>query len=133
MRSDLSNITLATMPDRTGQLLRNTLLDRGFGDADRAGDTKLVFNELSETEIDLGIAPDNTATRRQVTITGVLVITRKGEIILERKLTSRATYNVLVSQYGTIVSKENAQKQAIDDLARQIEIQTTLLWNNGTP
>ena len=87
----------------------------------------LTIINLLPTEIDLGISSDNTATRRQLTLQGSLVVTKNGQKIADRALVARAPYNVLISQYATIVARENAERQAVNDLARQIETQIAVL------
>lgn len=119
-------IAVEPIPERYGQMLRNILLDRGFGDVPTSDGYVLSVSPLVTSEFDLGLAPDNTATRRQVTISTTMQIKKAGLILLDRKLTANNTYNVLVSQYGTVVSQQNTSKLVIDELARQIELQSAL-------
>lgn len=123
-QAEFAAIYVVPMPDRIGQQLRNELLDKGFS-ADETG-TDLVLAEMVATEFDLGLAPDNTATRRQLTLTGRMLMTRDGEALIDRTIVARTTYNVLISQYGTTVSRDSAERQVIGDLVRQIETQVAL-------
>lgn len=122
---ELSQVTVRPIPEREGQLLRNNLLDRGFGTLG-GGDIDLAMGTLDVSEIDLGISSDNTSTRRQITVTGQLRLMKKETVILDRLIVARTTYNVLLSQFGTNVSRDNALDLAINDMARQIETQTLL-------
>ena len=122
----MEQVNVHPIPEREGQELRNALLDRGFGDSDTAGGLELTIPGVALSEIDLGIAEDNTATRRQLTMSVGLKLSRDGKEILARTLVARTTYNVLVSQYTTLVSQDAARRMVIEDLARQIETQIVL-------
>ncbi len=124
--TELSQITVRPIPERTGQLLRNNLLDRGFGTSSQSGALDLKVENLRVTEVDLGIAPDNTSTRRQLTVLGSLRLYEDDKTVLDRQIVARTSYNVLLSQYGTNVSRDNALSLAINDLARQIETHSLL-------
>ncbi len=127
-------IAVEPIGERSGQSLRNILLDRGFGDVPVKDGMKLYVEPLVLTEFDLGLAPDNTATRRQLSVASGMTLKNGDTVLTTRKLTANSTYNVLVSQYGTIVSRQNAEKQVIEELARQIEMHTTLyLKDHSTP
>lgn len=126
----LSQVSVTPLPERLGQRIRNTLLDRGF--SDDGGAYALRIDNLNSAEFDMGVSPDNTATRRMVTVSGALVLIRDGQEILRRPIVARATYNVLVSQYATIVAGDSAQRQIVDDLAHQIETQTMLILGQQT-
>lgn len=122
--TSLSQVFVTPMPDRLGQRIRNTLLDRGFNDD--IGAYVVRIDDLTSNEFDMGVSPDNTATRRMTTVSGSLVLTKDGVEIFRRPLIARATYNVLVSQYATIVASDSAQRQIVDDIAQQVETQTVL-------
>lgn len=123
--SFLNQVYIEPLSERSGQILRNMLLDRGFADDPVPNGAKLSLY-LSESLANLGVAPDSTATRNQLTITASLVMTRDNQTVLSRTLVSRATYNVLLSQYTTIVSENAAREEALSDLARQIETQVAI-------
>lgn len=119
-------IAVQPIAERNGQQLRNILLDRGFGDTPVAGGLTLLVAPLAISETDLGLAPDNTATRRLFSISSGIILKRGNEVLLNRGISATSTYTVLISQYGTLVSRQDAEKQTLTDLARQIEMHTTL-------
>lgn len=130
--TELSNITVRPIPERIGQILRNNLLDRGFGTSSQTNKIDLIVENLRYSEVDLGIASDNTSTRRQLTVMGTLQLTDKDTIIMSRSVVARTSYNVLLSQYGTNASRDSALNLALNDLARQIETHS-LLTIKGRP
>lgn len=125
--NQLSNIKVESMAERSGQQLRNLLLDRGFGDgAAGSNGYSLTVIDFLETEISLGIAKDNTTTRGQLIVTGKLLLSKEGKEVLRRPLRGSATYTVLVSQYGTIAAEDSARRQSLNDIAQQVETHVTL-------
>lgn len=129
----MGQVNVHPIPEREGQQLRNALLDRGFGDAGAPGGYELTIPTIAVSEIDLGIAEDDTATRRQLTMSVGITLSRDGKQLLARTLTGRTTYNVLISQYTTIVSQDAARRIVIEDLARQIETQIVLTLRQTAP
>ena len=54
-----------------------------------------------------------------------------GNIVLRRQLTATNSYNQLASQYTTNVSNQYARERALDEIARQTEIQLALFFKRG--
>lgn len=125
--TELSQVIVKPLPERSGQILRNNLLDRGFGHAQGRGSYTLNVLNFNITEIDLGIAPDDTSTRRQLTASGILRLRDSNNtIMIDRRIVARTSYNVLISQFGTNVSRDSALENALNDMARQIETHSLL-------
>ena len=55
-----------------------------------------------------------------------LIERASGEVVLNHDLTSITSYNILGSEFSTRVSEENTRLNALNDLARQIELQASL-------
>lgn len=119
----LSQIAIATIPDRSGQYLRNALIDR-FYKTGRPADPlyTLRLTPLRETITDLDITKSSTATRAQLRLDTVMTLTdREDNIIMTRNLTAITSYNILQSRFTTRVSEQATRDSALDDLATQIE------------
>jgi LPS-assembly lipoprotein len=127
----LAQVDIANIPDREGQYLRNQLIDRFYRDG-RPVDPKYTLNamNLTETKTDLDITKSSDTTRAQLreTIGYYLVDNTTGETVLSRSAISITSYNVLGSEFATRVTEENARTDALDDLARQIELQLNLYF-----
>ena len=127
-----ANIAIANIPDREGQFLRNILTDRlhARGRPETA-DFVLSIDPIREREISTGILTDATATRGQLNLdTRLRLIDRKGnETVLDLPLRSIASYNILSSQYSTVVAEDDARERALKDLATQIVTQVSLYLN----
>lgn len=120
----LSNVDIAPIPDREGQLLHNTLIDRFYKDGYPTVPTyQLVVSPVNEIKRDLDVTITSDTTRAQLTLSSAFVLKHieTGEAVLTRPIKSITSYNVLGSEFATRVTERNARDNAIADLARQIE------------
>ena len=125
----LSQVEISNIPDRTGQILRNALIDRFYKEGRPANpDYVLDVSPISETTVDLDLTPDSDTTREQLRLNTTMRLVDKasGNVVLERSLRSISSYNVLTSEFATRVSQQNSRENALNDLARQIELQIGL-------
>lgn len=125
----LALVDIGSIPDREGQYLRNALIDRFYRDG-RPANTKYTLNisPVKETLIDLDITKTSDATRKQLRLETIMSFKNKqtGEVLLNRKIQTITSYNILGSEFSTRVSEDNTRLNALDDLARQIEQQIAL-------
>ena len=129
VEAQLAQVAINGIPDREGQMLRNALIDRFYRDG-RPQNSRytLQIAPIDESITDLDITKSSDATRAQLHLkTSMnLIDDATGEIVLTRSLRSIASYNVLTSEFATRVSAQNTRENALNDLARQIELQTSL-------
>lgn len=129
---DFGNIEISNIPDREGQVLRNLLIDRLYTRG-RQASTRYVL-DMTPVKIkskNLGIRKTATATFTQIYVSTNLTLTDRftGEKVLERELTTVNSYNILNSQYATIVSERAAQEQALKEIAENAVTQIALYFN----
>lgn len=127
----LAQIDIAVIPNREGQYLRNALIDRFYPDARPAIPRyTLEISPVHETLTNLDITKSSDATRGQLKLSTQMTLkdSKTGEGLLSRALVSITSYNILSSEFSTRVSEDNARLNALDDLARQIELQTALYF-----
>ncbi len=127
----LSQIDIAIIPDRAGQMLRNDLIDRLYRGGYPANPVAtLHIRKLEERKTELDLTKSSEATRAQLRIsTKMKLIDSAGQILLDRDLSTITSYNVLGSEFATRVSEEDARQNAIHDLARQVELNLSLYYN----
>lgn len=127
----LAEVSISNIPDREGQYLRNALIDR-FYRAGRPADPgyALSFQPLTEnlSELDITKSADTTRAQLRIETTMTLNDSHTGNTVLSRRLTAITSYNVLGSEFATRVTEDNARKNALDDLARQVEMQLGLYF-----
>ncbi len=129
VESKLALVDIASIPDREGQYLRNELIDKFY----RTGrplnaQYTLEVAPIIESLTDLDITKNSDATRGQLRLSTTMLLRDKqtAEILLSRNIYSITSYNVLNSEFSTRVSEDNTRRNALDDLARQIETQINL-------
>lgn len=131
-RDSLNSIYIANIADQPGQYLRNALMDR-FYSAGRPGiDARytLVIAAISESRTELDITKTSDSTRAQLYLsTSLHLKDAEGNELMKRSFSAVTSYNILDSQFTTRVSEESARRQALDDLARQIETHVLLYFN----
>ncbi|MBU6235629.1 MAG: hypothetical protein KGQ41_07270 [Alphaproteobacteria bacterium] len=133
----LDGVYIDVIPDRTGQKLRNLLIDRMVADGRNAAVDSpyhLRVSGLTESIYGIGIAKDDTATRSQIRINAVMTLTDtrtpESKVAISRQLSAVASFNTLASQYTTLVTEEDARNQAIQELATNIVTQLELYFSN---
>lgn len=120
----LAQVQIDNIPDRSGQYLRNALMDRFYRHGRPADPLyTLQVTDLHENLTDLDITKSSSATRAQLRLDAeiTLVDHRGAQTAMKRRLVAITSYNVLNSQFTTRVSEEAARQSALDDLAAQIE------------
>lgn len=130
--AQLAQIAIGGIPDYEGQFLRNALIDRFYQDGRPAAPRySLSVEKINESHTDLDITKTSDATRGQLRLDTSIRLsdTATGQILLERKLRSITSYNILAGEFATRVSEKNTRENALNDLARQIELQLKLYFN----
>ncbi len=129
IQSDFGQVAIENIPDRDGQYLRNALIDRFYQQGRPVQPKyKLTVQPIRETTTDLDITKSSDATRGQLKLNTsmTLVDTASGETVLKRNLVSIGSYNILGSEFANRVTEQNTKDNALNDLARQIELQVGL-------
>ncbi len=122
VKNNLDQIDIAIIPNREGQYLRNALIDRFYQSGTPTSPRyNLKIPKIIENVSDFDITIDSEATRRQLKLraTMTLIDKKSGKKVLSRKLRAITSYNVLESEFSTIVTEQSARDAALNDLARQ--------------
>jgi LPS-assembly lipoprotein len=130
-RSSFAQVEISLIPDRSGQMLRNLLIDRLYSGGYPVNPSyTLKIEKLAEAKGELDITKSAEATRAQLTIrTQMVLLDAKGVEVLRRPLSSITSYNVLQSEFATRVTEENARSNAIAEIARQAELALSLYFH----
>jgi LPS-assembly lipoprotein len=127
--ASFNQINIAIIPNREGQFLRNALIDRFYTNGEpKNPHYQLKISPIREQTYNFDITVDSEATRRQLKLSATmrLIDLKTKKTVLKRSLLSIASYNVLQSEFSTIVTEQSARENALNDLARQIERQISL-------
>lgn len=131
VESRLENVAIGNIPDRSGQYLRNALIDRFYrGGYPQNPAYELTIGSLSEDASDLDVTKSSEATRGQMRIDANMILKdiRTGKVVLDRKIRASASYNIVGSQFANRVTQDNARENTLNDLARQVETQLNLYF-----
>jgi LPS-assembly lipoprotein len=127
----LAQVEISNIPDREGQYLRNALIDRFYRDGRPTNPNyDLQIPRINETLTDLDITKSSDSTRAQLRmdINFSLADRTTGQVVLQRSATAITSYNILGSEFATRVTEEDARTSALNDLARQVELQLNLYF-----
>jgi LPS-assembly lipoprotein len=131
VQNKLAGIYIPPVKGRTGQILRNELLDlttpRGV-----PGQPVYTLNiSLTESKAGLAIQDDDTITRFNLTLNTSfqLVESADGQKIYKGSTQNIASYNVVSSDFANLSAELNAEKRAALDSAKQIHQQLSVYFS----
>ena len=131
IKSKLNSVYIESIRDVRGQILRNSLIDRFYYSGLPAHPAYiLTVAPIAQAKTDLDITKSSDATRAQLRLETTMILkeTNSDQVVLEREVSAITSYNVLQSQFTTRVSEENARKNALEDIANQIERHLSLYF-----
>lgn len=116
----LNTVSVGNIPDKAGQDLRNMLLDQLYTPGAK-GQTmyELTFSNIGERRRSLGIDKDASVTRSQLELATTMTLRERatGKALMSRNLRAVSSFNVLGSQFTTLVTRQDARQQALQELA----------------
>lgn len=124
LSSVMQQIEIANIPDRSGQILRNALVDRlNAQGTPSAPGYRLEISNLSETVRDMDVTIRSDATREQMKLTAALALRdlETQQIVMTKKLSATGSYNILEGEYTTRVSRQNLRESLLTRLSEQAE------------
>ena len=121
--SDMSYVMVAAIPDRTGQLVRNKLLDRLHAGGMAAKPVFRLIVHLKESREGIAFQQGDSATRFNLRLSArfELVDSRDGASLLKGHTRAIAAYNVVRSDYANLISQRDAQKRAANSVVDGIQ------------
>ena len=123
---ELALIHIEAIPDRTGQQMYNMLRER-LNPYGRPEQPKYALSvALTETRENLFLEKDETATRANLTLKASFVLRRidDGTVITTGSSRSISSYDILSSQFASVISQEDARER--DARAISDDIRTRL-------
>lgn len=127
--SVLQNVWIETIPNASGNELRNNLIDRFYhhGYPDQTNYSLIIT--LQETARDIVIEKEDITSRTQLVIVATYAIKdRMSNAVIETgKMRGVSSYNVLISQYTTMVTQNEARRQVLSELADKITMRTAVV------
>lgn len=128
--AQLAQVGVATIPERSGQVLR-TMLQQRLAAAERPNSFPYALRiNLDERLINLGLQPDAVTTRTQVRVIARyrLVDRKTGQPVFDARARTTTSFNILESEYATDVSAQSARERALRAISEEIVQQLALYF-----
>jgi LPS-assembly lipoprotein len=119
---DMTSIYVKTIPERTGYVLRNDLLDLFDSMGNPEGAKYRLEIELKTQRVALGFLENAQITRYNFYLTArySLVSTATNKPVKRGTARTITSYNVVSSPYATVTAEKDAQDRATRDVAGTI-------------
>ena len=128
--AQFAQVEIPPLPNEAGQTLRNMLIDELHpgGPADAYKYTLKVA--IREADLDLGLQENATATRGQVRLTAEYWLTdaENGKILLHETVRTSTGYNILINQFGTLVSTADARDTGLQQIADEMTLHLAIYF-----
>lgn len=127
----LAAVKVELIADRLGQQVRNYLLDRMSPRGEPKAPRYRLAVELSESLQELGFRKDETATRANLVVTADYALIKVGEKkpLLKGISQSANSFNIVNSDYATLVAENDARKRAARRLSDEITTRLAIYFN----
>jgi LPS-assembly lipoprotein len=126
-------IEIPVMPDRLGQQMRNMLIDDLHPNG-AAGEYRYRLSVVvKEIDLNIGLQENATTTRGQVRITAQywLVDNDSGKTLQHEILRTSTGYNILINQFGSILSADDARQKGLQQVSDDITQHLALYFLNA--
>ena len=135
--SGLANFDIGLIADRTGQMLRNELLQQMQPRRAVRAPAYGLGIALTESLADLAIRKDEVATRANLTLVARFTVTDRssGEQVFSGQARSVNSYNILTSDFATLSARADARRRGVRQLALDIKerLSVWLIQTGGRP
>jgi LPS-assembly lipoprotein len=122
--SHFLHIEINSIKDRDGQQLRNELIRRLYGGNKRLATTYRLNTKLNESISSLAVQKNAFATRGNLIKSAVFSLINTDTGTKQFSGTSRVTvsYNILNSEFASLLSEKNARERAVRELSEDIRV-----------
>lgn len=134
VKQAFSYVDVAPIPDKIGVDLRNELLDiLHVNTVQAVPHFTLIVKAPNEQIKQTGIDRDATTTREQLRMktSAKLVSKDTGRVLFDRDFVSLTNYNILPSEYSTLIAQEDARDRAMRQIADDIKTHLALYFSNN--
>jgi len=119
---ELLSISVKNIKDRSGQILRNSLLSQLNPEKERVIIKYKLTVEIFESRSNLAYRRDMSATRVDLTVIANYLLTeiKSGEIILEQETKSISSFDVVESVYATLIAEKDSREKNLQVISDDI-------------
>ncbi len=129
---DLAGIKIRIIGSRSGQLLRNHLLDGLTPKGELARPAYTLRVELIEPRPqDLGVARDDSVVRYSYsTVARFKLDDPSGRSVFEGQSSSLSSYEVTNSEFATVAGRTNARDRVLEEIAVDMKAQLAVFFRS---
>jgi len=119
MQAELSAIEVSPIADRTGQIMRNRLIDRLNVSTATKYRLDIVLEQSSES---YGTRPDTATTQEQITMVAFarLVSLETEDVLFDEQIRARTSFDIVLSDFATATQREDSARRLVLELAERI-------------
>lgn len=128
----LDDVKVATIGNRLlGVEMRNNLIDRINPNGEPTSPLYRLEVDLSTQRGGVLVQPDASVTRYDYTLTAhyKLIGIEKNEALTSGTISARASYNVVESEYATLIAQQDAGKRAARSLSDDLSLRIALYFS----
>ena len=132
INKELLSISVKNIKNRSGQILRNSLLNQLNPERERVILKYNLVIEISESKTDLAYRRDMAATRADLENSAKYLLTeiKSGEIVLKQVAKSISSFDVVESVYATLVAEKDAREKNLQVLTDNIYTNLVIFFKN---
>jgi len=134
VRQDIRAISIAPIPDRVGQLVRNQLIDALTPQGQPREALYTLTVALTQTKEGVAFQSDEQATRFNVSLEAIYVLrdVKDGAVITQGATRSVAAFNIVQSEFANITAEADAQRRAARQVADGIALRLGVFFSGSS-
>lgn len=131
MASELGSVKIDLIKDRSGQQLRNQLLDMMTPYGQPARSKYKLKITMSESKGGLAVKKSEIATRANLRISANFALTdsRTAEVLFNGTSSVVGSFDILSSDFSTLIAEKDARVRVIGEVARDIQTRLSAYFN----
>lgn len=134
VQAEIERIRIVPIPDRSGQILRNYLLDALSPRGLRGPELYTLTVILSEPRREIAIRRDDTASRLAYVASATFMLRDKSSrIVYSGSAASETAYEVTNSEYATLSGQSSARDRALQEVSTDIRQQIAMFLSGKAP
>jgi LPS-assembly lipoprotein len=132
VRAELQGVRVASIPNRSGQLLHRYIEDRIHDDNDTAPALYQLEITLTETRQFFGIQRDLTATYARFVVNGYYLLrdAKTQKPVLSGNTSAYSSYNIAADPFNSIIAENDARDRAVRNLGDDLIARVSLYLRN---
>ena len=130
VHESFASVRIAVIPDRSGQIMRNFLIQR-LNPAGRPVDPAYELRvALAEREQRLAITQEDVAERNNLLVTASYSLRNVGtnEVVFSNSNTTMTSFTILLDEVATLSAEQDARERALRSLSDQIRLELALYF-----